>query len=31
MTQMSAQAQVPSELVGTWHYNWVSGCTSRTR
>jgi hypothetical protein len=25
MTQTSAQAQVPSELVGTWHYNWVSG------
>jgi hypothetical protein len=24
MTQTSAHAQVPSELVGTWHYNWVS-------
>jgi hypothetical protein len=25
MTQTSAQAQVPSELVGTWRYKWVSG------
>ena len=31
MTQTSAQAQVPSELVGTWHYNWVSGPHQQTR
>ena len=24
MTQTSAHTRVPSELVGTWHYNWVS-------